>query len=151
MPMTLRIGAAPALGLVLLVVLASACGSAGTWIDDPANWSRAFQIPQPQAVVVLHSKYWRSSHWTLEYEFFFELAPNAPFKEQLIAKYMLRRLNAQQAAKARQNQFGPAPAWFAPRKAIEYEVWIPDPAAASNFMILVDKKSGAMFLTDYQV
>ena len=46
---------------------------AGTWEDDPKNWYRAFNEEQPAEVKVVHSKYWRSDHFTLEFTYYFEV------------------------------------------------------------------------------
>ena len=66
-----------ALSLPVAIVIAG-CGyfMAGTWEDDPGNWGRAFESTKPPDVAVVHSKYWRSAHWTYEFEYFFEIAPN---------------------------------------------------------------------------
>ena len=139
--------------VLLLAILAAGCGYAmsGTWVDDPDNWSRAFQSTKPPGVTVVHSQYWRSPHWTLEFAYFFEIAPNPTLKEQLFSKDKLRRMTGEEAAKAKDDNFGAAPAWFAPKAAIEYDIWVFEGEPARNFRILIDKKSGVVFLSDYQV
>jgi hypothetical protein len=54
--------------LLGLSLLASACGyfSSGIWEDDPKNWKRAWGYSKPEEVVMPHSWYWRSPHWTRE-------------------------------------------------------------------------------------
>lgn len=34
----------------LLLLLVVACHESGTWVDDPANWERAFGRPLPSGV-----------------------------------------------------------------------------------------------------
>jgi uncharacterized membrane protein YjjB (DUF3815 family) len=62
----------------ILAVLVAGCGyvMAGTWVDGPGNWSRAFASTKPPDVSVVHSKYWRSPHWSFEFAYFFEIAPS---------------------------------------------------------------------------
>jgi hypothetical protein len=139
--------------LVTLMLFDAGCGyfKAGTWEDDPGNWKRAFHSTKPEDVTVVHSKYWRSPHWTYEFQYFFEIAPNPKLKEQLFSKNKLRLITGNQAAKAKGNFFGDAPSWFAPRSVTDYDIWVFDQEPLSNFKVLIDRDTGNMFVTDYQV
>jgi hypothetical protein len=142
------------IALFLLIVLFNAgCGylTAGTWEDDPGNWNRALRSTKPPDVTVVHSKYWRSPHWTYEFEYFFEIAPNTTLTKQLFAQNKLRQVSGDEAAQSKKNVFGDAPSWFAPKAVTEYEVWVFEDQPDRNFKILIDKKSGVMFLNDHQV
>lgn len=79
---------------------------AGTWEDDPGNWSRAFQSTKPPEVAVVHSKYWRSAHWTSEFEYFFEIAPNPQLKAQLFGENNVRQATGDEASQIKKNVFG---------------------------------------------
>ena len=138
---------------LLLACLAAGCGyvMAGTWHDDPGNWQRAFQSKKPPDVTVVHSKYYRSPHWTYEFEYFFEIAPNATLKEQLFTKNKLRELTGNEATKAREDVPGDVPSWFSPKVASEYRIWVFDGEPDRHFKVMIDKTSGAMFLHDYQL
>lgn len=136
-----------------VILLTAGCGyfMAGTWEDDPDNWSRAFHSTKPPEVTVTHSRYWRSAHWTYEFAYYFEIAPNTTLKEQLFSENKLRQVTGDEAARVKKNVFGAAPAWFAPKEVTEYEVWVHDGEPHSRFKVLIDKKSGVVFLNDYQV
>jgi hypothetical protein len=138
---------------LLMVSFDAGCGyfMAGTWDDDPGNWSRAFQSTKPPDVTVVHSRYWRSAHATYEFQYFFEIAPNTKLKEQLFAKNKLRQVTGDEAMKVRKNVFGEVPSWFAPGDVAEYEVWVFEGEPDRNFRILIDRKSGVMFLNDHLV
>jgi len=139
--------------VLLLAALMASCGyfMAGTWEDDSSNWDRAFGSTKPADVVVTHSKYWRSAHWSNEFGYFFELAPNGTLKEQLFTKNKLKRVSGEEAATAKRNTLSDGPDWFAPQSADAYEIWVSVAAPKSNFMVLIDRASGTMFLTDYQL
>ncbi len=109
-----------------LAVLQTACGyfASGTWEDDPRNWRRAFQSTKPPDVIVLHSKYWRSPHFTYEFQYFFEIVQNGNLKSQLFTQNKLHRIEGEQAAKAKENHFSEIPSWFTPKSVGDYEVWI---------------------------
>ena len=123
----------------------------GTWVDDPGNWKRAFRSIKPESVTVVHSRYSRSPHWTLEFQYFFELAPNAELRDQLFSKNKLRMLSSEEAAKEKASHFGKPPTWFAPKPADNYEVWVYAQEPRGNFKVLIDKQTGNMFLSDYQI
>ena len=139
--------------LLLTLAFTTACGyvMSGNLEDYPKNWKRAFQSVKPPDVVVVHSKYWRSPHWTLEFEYFFEIAPNAALKTQLFTANKLRRVEGEEAERVRAKIFGDGPAWFAPKATSTYEVWVFDDEPERNFKVLVDKSSGHMFINDFQV
>ena len=136
---------------VLAVSVNTGCGyfMAGTWEDDPGNWSRALHSTKPPDVGVIHSKYWGSAHWTYEFEYFFEIAPNPKLKEQLFRENKLRQLTGDEAGKVK--NFGTVPSWFAPEDVTEYEVWVFEDERDRNFKVLIDRKSGVMFLSNYQL
>lgn len=142
------------LALFLIVVLNAGCGyfMAGTWDDDPGNWSRAFRSSKPPDVTVVHSRYWRSAHWTYEVQYFFEIAPNTKLREQLFSENTLRHVTGDEATKIKKDVFGDAPVWFAPKGVAEYEVWaFKEDGSGRNFKVLIDRASGVMFLNDYQL
>ena len=145
-----------ACAFVLLVVLAFsqvACGyfKAGAWDDDPGNWSRAFDSTKPPGVNVLHSKYRRSPHWSYEFEYFFAIEPEAELTKQLFTENKLHQMNTDEAAQAKATEFSSAPAWFAPKSAAEYDVWIFADEPGRHFRVLIDKQSGTLFLADQQM
>jgi hypothetical protein len=139
--------------LVAVITATAGCGyfMAGTWDDDPDNWGRAFQSTRPEDVPVVHSRYSRSPHWSYEFQYFFEIAPNAQLKAQLFTANKLRPITGKEAAEARENVFGGAPSWFAPKSVTDYEVWIFADEPERHFKVLIDKASGHMFINDYQV
>jgi hypothetical protein len=136
-----------------VAVSAAGCGYAiaGTWEDDPGNWNRAFQSTKPPEVRVIHSKYWRSPHWTYEFEYFFAIAPDAQLKAQLFGENKLRQATGAEAIRVKTDNVGAAPPWFAPGEATNYEVWVFEGRSGSHFKVLIEKKSRVMFLADYQV
>jgi len=136
-----------------LALLQAACGNfvSGTWEDDPKNWERAFRSAKPPDVIVVHSKYWRSPHFTYEFQYFFEVAQYTSLKTQLFAENRLRRIEGEQVAKAKENHFGEAPSWFTPKSVGDYEVWMYDDRPGDNFRVFIDKETGTIFLTGWQV
>jgi hypothetical protein len=135
------------------LVLAGGCGylSSGTWENDPANWKRAFRSVKPDDVVVVHSRYWRSPHFTYEAGYVFEIAANKGLREQLFAANRLVKLDARAAAEAKRDCVPECPAWFAPKPGEEYDVWGYADEPRGNFRVLIDRHTGTIFLTDYQL
>lgn len=134
-------------GMILVIAVCQlGCGylQSGTWEDDPKNWSRAFRSTKPEDVVVLHSRYFRSPHFTFEFEYYFEIQQNGPLRRQLFTMNKLVRAGTIVA-------FDNAPAWFAPKAADAYDIWKYADEPDSNFRVVIDKSNGNMFLTDYQL
>lgn len=139
--------------LVLSLCLNGCCGylSSGTWENDPDNWERAFRSRKPDDVVVLHSRYWRSAHWTYEFQYFFEIKRNDDLKDQLFTQNKLIRLYNEDAIEAMNDFFGERPVWFVPKDVDKYQVWVYEGETGSHFRVFVDKETGNLFLTDYRV
>ena len=139
--------------LVATAVVVAGCGylSSGSWDDDPENWNRAFRSRRPDDVVVVHSRYWRAPHWSFEAGYLFEIEPNEAIRTQLFGENRLRRLQIVESTRGMVRPcFGECPAWFAPKSLDGYDVWVRADDPASNFRVLIDKKTGHIFLGDYQ-
>jgi hypothetical protein len=102
-------------------------------------------------VVVLHSRYWRSAHWTYEFQYFFEIKRNDDLKDQLFTQNKLIRLYNEDAIEAMYDFFGERPVWFVPKDVDKYQVWVYEGETGSHFRVFVDKETGNLFLTDYRV
>jgi hypothetical protein len=141
-----------ALVLILAAIL-TACGylQSGRWEDDERNWERAFRTSKPEDVVVVHSQYWRSPHWTYEAGYAFEIRANPEFRERYLMNNRLRRITLHHLPDARTLCFAGCPTWFAPGSLDRYEVWGLADDQDSKFRALIDKISGTIFLVDYQV
>ena len=104
---------------ILWALLLVGCG--GKWDDDKKNWSRAFngQTP-PSDVKVIHSRYWRSPHFTYEAYYYFELTASQGFLEGWLKGLV-------KVAPSKDN-IGPLPdkpAWFLPKSIESYDMWKP--------------------------
>lgn len=130
--------------------LLTGCGSSGTWEDDARNWRRAFSSDLPPGVAVVHSRYWRSPHFTLEFEYFFELRVDDPNALDAL-KHGLTRYADQETHRPVDQFFGDRPAWFIAGPLEQYEIWIEGTGAFSHRKLFIDKTSGAVFVTDFQV
>jgi hypothetical protein len=139
--------------LAFVLLLSAGCGyvSSGTWDDDPANWKKAFKSQKPDDVVVVHSQYWRTAHWSYEAGYMFEIASNARLREQFFKENRLSRMVGPAAAEAKEMCFRKCPSWFAPKAVEAYEVWGYSDEPKGNFRVLIDRTTGTMFLADFQV
>jgi hypothetical protein len=97
---------------------------AGTWEDDPQNWYRAFGEQKPPQVQVIHSKYWRSDHFTYECIYYFEVKATPEWKDEFLKKNGLIPVSPSVARSFRTNNHSDdTPAWFAPDPVELYDVW----------------------------
>ncbi|MBN1254757.1 MAG: hypothetical protein JXA50_05735 [Deltaproteobacteria bacterium] len=137
--------------LLLGALVISGCGRSGTWTDDSKNWQRAFRSVKPDDVVVVHSKYWRSPHFTFEFQYFFHIKTNQKLHEQLFESNSLEQIQDTNAVSAAWQFFGDKPEWFLPKPPEKYEVWMYREEPKQNFKVFIDKDNKDLFLTDYQV
>ncbi|MES0491020.1 MAG: hypothetical protein ABUK01_13565 [Leptospirales bacterium] len=129
----------------------SGCGYflAGTWEDDPDNWERAFGSEKPTFVSIIHSKYWRSPHFTYEFQYFFSFKKNQQFLDVLIRNDLIQ-VYGKRASEAKKDTRHEAPEWFAPKAANMYRVYILKDADVNwiQYIILIDKNTGTIFMSD---
>ncbi len=135
------------------LLLTTGCGyfQSGVWENDPSNWERAFRSAKPDDVVVVHSTYWRTPHWSYEAGYIFEIAANPKLREQLFRENRFLRLEGAAAVESKSLCFSTCPAWFAPKAIEEYDVWGYADEPRGNFRVLIEKKTGTMFVSDFQV
>ncbi len=123
--------------------------NAGTWVDDPQNWYRAFREPLPAQVKVIHSKYWRSDHFTFEFSYYFEVAATPEWRDAFLKQRGLTRVPASMARSFRTNMHSDdAPGWFAPEPVTRYDVW--DRSGYSG-SLWIDKTNGHVFFYAMQL
>lgn len=152
------------LGLVGIVALLSVAGGwfspffalqmdslvhAGTWENDPKNWHRAFKEEPPVGIKVIHSKYWRSRHFTYEYAYYFEVCPSPEWKEAFLKKHDLERVSPPQSSTYHGNYHSDlTPDWFVPGASDNYEIWDKHGYHGS---VWIDKSNGHLFFFEIEV
>jgi hypothetical protein len=92
-------------GVLSFKMQADSIRSAGTWEDDPKNWYRAFHEEQPSEVKVVHSKYWRSDHFTVEFIYYFEVEATPKWRDNFLAKHNLQQVSPETAREFSHNQW----------------------------------------------
>ncbi len=133
-------------GACLLGLLA--CG--GTYADDPANFNRIFQTSTPVGTVVMHSWYWRSPHWTMEYEAYIEFTTTQSFIDGLKTANELVRAEPTENSHwvGLQNR----PQWFLTGPMSDYEEWLPANTKPHDGLCLYRRKGdGHWFFFDQQL
>jgi hypothetical protein len=137
--------------LVLVAALLVGCHESGTWKDDDGSWKRIFRVPKPADITVVHSWFWRSPHFTYEYEYYIQVQKQADLQKRLLTMNPMKQLSQDGelgvAAAWPQNR----PTWFVPKPITHYEVWVYSNAPNSNFRLLIDRETGDLFLSDYQL
>ena len=122
---------------------------AGTWEDDPQNWHRAFGEQQPAQVKVIHSKYWRSNHFTEEFIYYFEVEATPLWRDAFLKKHGLTQISPSVARSFRTNiHSDDTPGWFAPDAVELYDVW--DKAGGFG-SVWINKTNGHVFFYDMRL
>ena len=129
--------------LILCMMLLVSCGG-GTWENDAGNWSRAFNGQAlPENVVVTHSKYARSPHFTYEADYYFELKAPQEFFEAWLVGCVIER-----PSESNLGSMPGKPSWFLPKPLEKYEMWKVEAKPDSNFRLFRDKETGVIFAKD---
>ncbi len=126
---------APSLALLIL----AGCG--GTWIDDGRTFDRVFGFGKPRDVSIVHSDYWKSSHWSTEYRYFTALRAPLKFVGGITdARVMIPRTPEETMAAS----CGDKPQWFLPGSLANYQVWIPK--RDDRYLVFRNKSDGTLFV-----
>jgi hypothetical protein len=133
-------------GCIALCLL-SGCHRSGTWQNDSGNWKRAFGEPTPKEIVVLHSVYWRTPHFTREDGWTFHIKAPASFHKKWLAAYKVKHPDAARLATL-EDMKKDRPAWFLPKPMAAYEIWVLADEPYARFAMFVDEASGEFFVTD---
>jgi hypothetical protein len=135
---------------VLLVVSCLAlwivAGCGGTWVDDERNFKRVFDFNKPQDVTVVHSYYWKSSHWSTEYRYFIALRAPLRFVERLTDAKLMTPKSPDEAMVS---SCGDRPQWFLTEPLTNYEAWIPK--SDDRYRVFRDKTDGIVFVCDQRL
>lgn len=107
-------------------------------------------LKKPDDVIVHHSQYWRSPHWSYEFEYYFEIQSNEELRQQLFSRNQLMKLDSQGVVSEKKKCFSDCPDWFAPKAADKYDVWVFEDQPDRNFRVFIDKETGTLFITDNQ-
>lgn len=81
----------------------------------------------------------------------FEVAANSKLRDQLFRENKLVKLEGAAASEAKRLCVPECPSWFAPKPIAAYEVWGYADEPGGNFRILIDRSTGTLFFTDFQV
>ena len=128
----------------LSALFLKSCG--GKWDEENANWSRSFngQTPPPD-VRIVHSRYYRSPHFTYEAYYYFQITTSDQFLDSWVKH---QKLNLITPTSLNLGLLYDKPAWFLPRPIENYEMWKPSDSEYSYFRIFRDRMSKDVFVTD---
>jgi hypothetical protein len=132
----------------LAMFLATGCGYlfSGTWEDDPKNWKRAWGYSKPDEVVMPHSWYWRSAHWSREEAYFFEFRWHEELFDQFVTANDIRRLESTREASP--GYCFEKPSWFVPKDISAYEIWR---SSSANAWLFRDANTKEVFIYACQI
>jgi hypothetical protein len=137
--------------IALVILILTSCHRSGTWHDNDDNWKRAFRTQRPDNVRVIQSRYWRSPHWTFEYEYHFHISANTDLFSRLVRLNDLELLSGADRTNAFRDFFHEKPGWFIPKSPEHYDTWHYKDRHAGRFRIFIDKDSQELFITDFQI
>jgi len=127
----------------ITLLLPTACGyfSSGKWEDDPQNWKRAWAYSKPDDVIMPHSWYWRSPHWTREEAYFFQFRWHEELFNQFVAN---DNMSPVESREAKPEYCFEKPRWFVPKETSAYEIW--RNGASGQSWLFRDANTNELFL-----
>jgi hypothetical protein len=124
--------------LCLAVSLLLAGCWAGTWTDDPHNWSRAFhEDASAPGIRILRSWYTRTPHFTAEYAWCFELELSPERKMQILEQKDFPKVASLSDRWVHDRLGYGFPSWCPPKPLSEYDAY--EAKDDPGFVILVQK------------
>jgi hypothetical protein len=133
--------------VVTLLLILTSCGSSGTWEDENENWERAFGLTFPDTIEMKRSWYWRSPHWPLEQEYFFEIECSKNIEKKFLKGDDLELIDSTHYEEIK--FFNNKPSWFAPKDYNKYEIW--NSSEYDNYYLFIDRTNSSIFITDHQI
>ena len=138
--------------LLLSCLMLTGCGYfyAGTWENDDDNWERAYGYEKPDEIDIVHSWYWRSPHFTMEYELYMETTLNKDILHSLLSRgNLVEREGAADEHIEEMVDYDTRPTWFVPKTLDKYEIWV-----GSNpveFELFIDRQTGHLYWHEIQL
>jgi len=139
--------------LSLILTLVTGCSS-GTWEDDTKNWERIYNQEKPDHINVIHSWYWRSGHWSYEYEFYIETDSSKQVLESFFSNGDLIQYEDPNKVPTYSLYPDDKPKWFVPKPLDKYEVWTGTwngKVFREYFKLFIDKETGHLYWCDSQL
>lgn len=129
---------------ILLLLITCSCGS-GTFENDPKSWNKVFGEDIPEEIEVRNSRFWKSMHWSYEFEFFAKIKSDKSFlKEYFIDHYELNKSKIHATLFLEE-----IPNWFLSDKDYkDFEIWEGGPNSITLFL---DKKEDIAFIHILQI
>lgn len=125
--------------LTILFLLFNSCG--GTWENDNDTWEKTFGEEKPKEIELLNSYFWKSSHWTYEFEVFLEMKYNQKWLLKIINDYEMEAyLDFSLDEIGFVNE---KPIWFTPKKEENYIIFKSKKFEAVK--IFIDKKTNVIY------
>lgn len=120
---------------------------AGRWEDDNGNWERAFDAQPSPGINIVHSFYWRSAHFTVEHEYFFQLE----YGEELEASFFRGGDLVKMEPSEYENIqfFLEKPKWFVPDEYANYDIWKSN--YYETYYLFIDKEKKRIFFTQFVI
>jgi hypothetical protein len=130
--------------LVVTAILLISGGCGGTWVDDEGNFKRIFGFDKPTDVQIQHSYYWKSPHWSTEYQYFIALRGSPKFVSGLTAAQLVSP--AIPDTSALEVCGSNPPRWFLSKPLNNYQMWTPK--NSDKYRVFQDKDDGTIYACD---
>ncbi len=129
--------------LILVLAIITSCGS-GTFENDSKTWSKVFNEDKPKNVEIINSRFWKSTHWTYEFEVFLEFKADKKIINKYFIKYDSLINPKKEDYHKLDNYFFDKPKWFQTKEYNDYEIWIANDKWKDT-KLFIDKKTKIVY------
>lgn len=116
--------------IIFVFLITLSCGS-GTFINDPETWNKVFGEDIPKEIEVVNSRFWKSAHWSYEFELFAKIKSDKKF----ISEYFIDHYNLESNNVYSTLFLEDIPNWFIKKNAIkDFDVWQGGPNSITLYL-----------------
>ena len=133
--------------LIVIILSISSCGS-GTYNDDPETWNKVFGEDIPKEITVINSRFWKSAHFTFEFELYAKFETSRDFVEAYFIEHY--KMVKTERPKLDIHFADAKPEWFVNKSFDTYDIYENEEHAAI-MVLFCDTNSNTFYLHALQV
>lgn len=131
--------------IFLVAITCFNCGS-GTFENDADTWIKVFGEDPPKEIQIINSRFWKSAHWSYEFELYAEFETSSDF----VNSYFLERFDFKETTEPKLDIgfSDEKPKWFVTNTFEHYSIY---ESTTNNMVLFKDSSSKTNYLYALQL
>nr|WP_321222153.1 hypothetical protein [uncultured Psychroserpens sp.] len=131
--------------IILVAITFFNCG-AGTFENDPETWYKVFGEDPPEQIQVINTRFWKSAHWSYEFELYAEFkASHDIINSLLLERYRFKETTNPMLDLGFADE---KPKWFVSKDFEQYSIY---ESATNNMLLFRNSTSNTNYLYALQL